>query len=80
MVWSASEDGTLRQHDFREGASCPPGRSYPHECRNILVSFRRSVNYSPCLEFSFSAVLKFSLQYFGFFFCVKCCLFIVDCL
>ncbi|KAJ6939535.1 hypothetical protein NC651_005859 [Populus alba x Populus x berolinensis] len=36
VVWSASEDGTLRQHDFREGASCPPGGSYPHECRNIL--------------------------------------------
>jgi len=24
VVWSASEDGTLRQHDFREGTSCPP--------------------------------------------------------
>nr|GMD99564.1 WD and tetratricopeptide repeats protein 1 isoform X1 [Ipomoea batatas] len=27
VVWSASEDGTLRQHDFRERASCPPAGS-----------------------------------------------------
>ncbi|KAL0392379.1 UNVERIFIED_CONTAM: hypothetical protein Sradi_2460700 [Sesamum radiatum] len=38
VVWSASEDGTLRQHDFREGASCPPAGSPHQECRNILVS------------------------------------------
>lgn len=38
IVWSASEDGTLRQHDFREGASCPPAGSSHQECRNILVS------------------------------------------
>ena len=38
VVWSASEDGTLRQHDFREGASCPPAGSSHQECRNILVS------------------------------------------
>lgn len=38
MVWSASEDGTLRQHDFREGSSCPPAGSSHQECRNVLVS------------------------------------------
>lgn len=37
MVWSASEDGTLRQHDFREGTSCPPVGSSHQECRNVLV-------------------------------------------
>lgn len=39
LVWSASEDGVLRQHDFREGASCPPVGSSSQECRNILISF-----------------------------------------
>jgi len=38
VVWSASEDGTLRQHDFREGTSCPPAGSSHQECRNVLVS------------------------------------------
>ena len=38
VVWSASEDGTLRQHDFREGTSCPPAGSPHQECRNVLVS------------------------------------------
>ncbi|CAI0467750.1 unnamed protein product [Linum tenue] len=37
VVWSASEDGTLRQHDFRECASCPAAGS-SQECRNILVT------------------------------------------
>ncbi|XP_021604371.1 protein ALTERED SEED GERMINATION 2 isoform X2 [Manihot esculenta] len=40
VVWSASEDGTLRQHDFREGASCPPAGSSPQECRNVLLDLR----------------------------------------
>ncbi|KAL3830395.1 hypothetical protein ACJIZ3_019197 [Penstemon smallii] len=40
VVWSASEDGTLRQHDFREGASCPPAGSSHQECRNILIDLR----------------------------------------
>uniref|UniRef100_A0A2N9I9X6 Anaphase-promoting complex subunit 4 WD40 domain-containing protein n=1 Tax=Fagus sylvatica TaxID=28930 RepID=A0A2N9I9X6_FAGSY len=40
MVWSASEDGTLRQHDFREGTSCPPGGSSRQECRNVLLDLR----------------------------------------
>lgn len=38
VVWSASEDGTLRQHDFREASSCPPAGSAHQECRNVLVS------------------------------------------
>ncbi|OAY85694.1 WD and tetratricopeptide repeats protein 1 [Ananas comosus] len=36
VVWSASEDGTLRQHDFRESSSCPPAGSSNQECRNVL--------------------------------------------
>ncbi|XP_012067963.1 WD and tetratricopeptide repeats protein 1 isoform X2 [Jatropha curcas] len=40
VVWSASEDGTLRQHDFREGTSCPPAGSSPQECCNILLDLR----------------------------------------
>ncbi|XP_068638970.1 protein ALTERED SEED GERMINATION 2-like isoform X2 [Aristolochia californica] len=40
VVWSASEDGTLRQHDFREGSSCPPSGSSHQECRNILLDLR----------------------------------------
>ncbi|KAF6160671.1 hypothetical protein GIB67_019611 [Kingdonia uniflora] len=36
VVWSASEDGTLRQHDLREGVSCPPAGSSHQECRNVL--------------------------------------------
>lgn len=40
MVWSASEDGTLRQHDFREGASCPPAGASHQECRNVLLDLR----------------------------------------
>jgi WD and tetratricopeptide repeat-containing protein 1 len=38
VVWSASEDGTLRQHDFREGTSCPPAGSPHQECHSVLVS------------------------------------------
>nr|GLL48120.1 WD and tetratricopeptide repeats protein 1-like isoform X1 [Ipomoea trifida] len=40
VVWSASEDGTLRQHDFREGASCSTPGSSHQECRNILLDLR----------------------------------------
>ncbi|XP_017645924.1 protein ALTERED SEED GERMINATION 2-like [Gossypium arboreum] len=40
VVWSASEDGTLRQHDFREGTSCPPAGSSQQECRNVLLDLR----------------------------------------
>uniref|UniRef100_A0A0E0NQR8 Anaphase-promoting complex subunit 4 WD40 domain-containing protein n=1 Tax=Oryza rufipogon TaxID=4529 RepID=A0A0E0NQR8_ORYRU len=40
IVWSASEDGTLRQHDFRECSSCPRARSTNQECRNVLLDLR----------------------------------------
>ncbi|KAI8550286.1 hypothetical protein RHMOL_Rhmol06G0093200 [Rhododendron molle] len=40
VVWSASEDGTLRQHDFREASSCPPAGSAHQECRNVLLDLR----------------------------------------
>ncbi|XP_072993028.1 protein ALTERED SEED GERMINATION 2 [Typha latifolia] len=40
IVWSASEDGTLRQHDFRECSSCPPAGSSNQECRNVLLDLR----------------------------------------
>ncbi|KAE8659254.1 WD and tetratricopeptide repeat protein, putative isoform 4 [Hibiscus syriacus] len=36
MIWSASEDGTLRQHDFREGTSCPLAGSSHQACRSVL--------------------------------------------
>ncbi|GMH00218.1 hypothetical protein Nepgr_002057 [Nepenthes gracilis] len=51
VIWSASEDGTLRQHDFREGSSCPPAGSCHQECRNVLLDLRcaakRSLSESP---------------------------------
>ncbi|PSS31598.1 WD and tetratricopeptide repeats protein [Actinidia chinensis var. chinensis] len=40
VVWSASEDGTLRQHDFREASSCPPAGLSNQECRNVLLDLR----------------------------------------
>lgn len=40
VIWSASEDGTLRQHDLREGIACPPHGSPPHDCRNVLVGIQ----------------------------------------
>ncbi|KAF3776640.1 WD and tetratricopeptide repeats protein 1 [Nymphaea thermarum] len=46
VVWSASEDGTLRQHDFREGVSCPPDGSSHQECRNILLDLRSGAKRS----------------------------------
>ncbi|CAI0467739.1 unnamed protein product [Linum tenue] len=45
VVWSASEDGTLRQHDFRECASCPAAGS-SQECRNILLDLRSGAKRS----------------------------------
>eukprot|EP00897_Mesotaenium_endlicherianum_P003047 jgi/Mesen1/2770/ME000170S01877 len=38
LVWSASEDATLRQHDLRQGDSCPPHAA--QECRNVLLDLR----------------------------------------
>eukprot|EP00268_Persea_americana_P013907 TRINITY_DN1615_c0_g1_i4.p1 TRINITY_DN1615_c0_g1~~TRINITY_DN1615_c0_g1_i4.p1 ORF type:complete len:534 (-),score=102.33 TRINITY_DN1615_c0_g1_i4:1484-3085(-) len=46
VVWSASEDGTLRQHDFREGASCPRAGSSNQECRNVLLDLRSGAKKS----------------------------------
>ncbi|XP_022982475.1 WD and tetratricopeptide repeats protein 1-like isoform X2 [Cucurbita maxima] len=40
VVWSASEDGTLRQHDFRESMSCPPDGASHQECHNVLLDLR----------------------------------------
>ncbi|KAF8776119.1 hypothetical protein HU200_003804 [Digitaria exilis] len=40
VVWSASEDGTLRQHDFRECSPCPRAGSANQECRNVLLDLR----------------------------------------
>nr|XP_029121469.1 WD and tetratricopeptide repeats protein 1 isoform X3 [Elaeis guineensis] len=40
VVWSASEDGTVRQHDFRESGSCPPAGSSNQQCRNVLLDLR----------------------------------------
>ncbi|KAK8971352.1 hypothetical protein KSP40_PGU010050 [Platanthera guangdongensis] len=40
MVWSASEDGTLRQHDLRECSTCPPSGSSNQECTNVLLDLR----------------------------------------
>ncbi|ONK75623.1 uncharacterized protein A4U43_C03F18830 [Asparagus officinalis] len=47
VVWSASEDGTVRQHDFREGSSCPPpAGSSNQECRNVLLDLRSGAKRS----------------------------------
>ncbi|GJP83485.1 hypothetical protein CLOP_g13631 [Closterium sp. NIES-67] len=54
VVWSASEDATLRQHDLRETSICPPPSSHAHshsplnhslshgasECRGVLLDLR----------------------------------------
>ncbi|KVH98676.1 Tetratricopeptide-like helical [Cynara cardunculus var. scolymus] len=40
VVWSASEDATLRQHDFRETTACPAAESTHRECRNVLLDLR----------------------------------------
>ena len=39
IVWSASEDGTLRQYDLREDITCPQNGTgtTDHDCRNVLV-------------------------------------------
>lgn len=46
VIWSASEDGTLRQHDLREGCSCPPAGSSNQECRNVLLDLRGAAKRS----------------------------------
>ncbi|KAH9546562.1 hypothetical protein CY35_12G103000 [Sphagnum magellanicum] len=51
VIWSASEDGTLRQHDLRESVSCPANGATDDGCRNILLDLRngskRSLQASP---------------------------------
>ncbi|XP_010519610.1 PREDICTED: WD and tetratricopeptide repeats protein 1-like [Tarenaya hassleriana] len=46
VVWSSSEDGTLRQHDLRESTSCPPAGSAHQECRNVLLDLRSGAKSS----------------------------------
>ncbi|KAG0487038.1 hypothetical protein HPP92_009133 [Vanilla planifolia] len=46
IVWSASEDGTLRQHDLRECSTCPPAGSSNQECRNVLLDLRSGAKKS----------------------------------
>ncbi|KAK4802642.1 hypothetical protein SAY86_000845 [Trapa natans] len=46
VVWSASEDGTLRQHDFREVSSCPPAGAAHQECRSVLLDLRSAAKRS----------------------------------
>jgi len=44
VIWSASEDGTLRQHDLRESVSCPANGATDDGCRNILVRTSLTAN------------------------------------
>lgn len=46
VIWSASEDGTLRQHDLREGTVCPSNEAAEHECRNVLLDLRSGLKRS----------------------------------
>lgn len=46
VIWSASEDGTLRQRDLREGVLCPPNGVAEHECRNVLLDLRSGAKKS----------------------------------
>ncbi|KAH7297874.1 hypothetical protein KP509_25G016700 [Ceratopteris richardii] len=64
VIWSASEDGTVRQHDLREGTVCPPNEGTEHECRNVLLDLRsgskRSLSDEPrhCLLLKSCAINK----------------------
>ncbi|KAH8957687.1 hypothetical protein BDL97_07G105500 [Sphagnum fallax] len=46
VIWSASEDGTLRQHDLRERVSCPANGATDDDCRNILLDLRNGAKKS----------------------------------
>ncbi|XP_010675524.2 protein ALTERED SEED GERMINATION 2 [Beta vulgaris subsp. vulgaris] len=46
VIWSASEDGTLRQHDLRESSSCPRPGSSNQECRSVLLDLRGAAKRS----------------------------------
>ncbi|KAI5054823.1 hypothetical protein GOP47_0029968 [Adiantum capillus-veneris] len=62
VIWSASEDGTLRQHDLREGTVCPANEAAEHECCNVLLDLRsglkRSLSDQPrhCLSLKTCAI------------------------
>ncbi|CAM6082961.1 unnamed protein product [Calypogeia fissa] len=62
IVWSASEDGTLRQHDLRESVRCPTHDTSVQECRNVLLDLRsgskKSLQDAPrnCLELKTCAI------------------------
>ncbi|MCO5581572.1 hypothetical protein L7F22_035460 [Adiantum nelumboides] len=62
VIWSASEDGTLRQYDLREGTVCPSTEAAEHECRNVLLDLRsglkRSLSDQPrhCLSLKTCAI------------------------
>ncbi|KAL8261506.1 hypothetical protein R6Q59_025555 [Mikania micrantha] len=58
LVWSASEDGTLRQHDFRECTSCSPSESNHQECHNVLLDLRCGAKKSLADPPKHSLVLK----------------------
>eukprot|EP00250_Pteridium_aquilinum_P006788 c16632_g1_i1 orf=293-2560(+) len=64
VIWSASEDGTLRQHDLREGTVCPPHGDAEHECRSVLLDLRsglkRSLSEQPrhCFSLKTCAINK----------------------
>lgn len=59
VVWSASEDGTLRQHDLREGTSCPQAGSSHQECRNVLVSIYTILSHTKSDKKEYSLVMQF---------------------
>jgi WD and tetratricopeptide repeat-containing protein 1 len=46
VIWSASEDGTLRQHDLRDCVSCPANGATDDDCRNILLDLRNGAKKS----------------------------------
>ncbi|KAL3690571.1 hypothetical protein R1sor_016880 [Riccia sorocarpa] len=62
VIWSASEDGTLRQHDLRESIRCPAIGGAPHDCRNVLLDLRNGAKKSlqdpprQCLDLKTCAV------------------------
>ncbi|XP_078433409.1 transducin family protein / WD-40 repeat family protein isoform X2 [Wolffia australiana] len=46
VLWSASEDGSLRQHDLREGTCCPSVGSANQECGSVLLDLRSGAKKS----------------------------------
>ncbi|KMZ63696.1 hypothetical protein ZOSMA_3G01800 [Zostera marina] len=58
IVWSASEDGTLRQHDFRQGTPCSSSSSSNCTCQNILLDLRHAHKKSLGDSSKYSLALK----------------------